>query len=226
MKIILGSIAINEVCVFIPDTHPSYQHWHEFCIDSFIDIVSDIENLRTKRGDFLFLVSCTEIIKNDIRSKFKNCIVIHESDLPKGRGWSPMAWQILEGRSDITVSAIRCADPVDSGDIIKQAVLHLDGTELYDEIHRKAFVVKSGLVMELVAKNTDICDELPAVKQVGEPTFYKRRRPEDSELDTHKSIAEQFDLLRICEPRFPAFIHYRGCKYEISMKKVSDDRKI
>ena len=34
----------------------------------------------------------------------KNNIVVHASDLPKGRGFSPMSWQILEGKNKIKLS--------------------------------------------------------------------------------------------------------------------------
>ena len=40
-------------------------------------------------GDLLFLISCSEIISKGDRAKFKSTLVIHASDLPSGRGWSP-----------------------------------------------------------------------------------------------------------------------------------------
>ena len=215
MKLIHGSIAVDDVKVFVPESHPSYKYWLEFCQDSFMTVMTDMDEVRKQDGDYLFLISCAEIVGPDVLSRYKNCIVIHEADLPNGRGWSPLAWQILEGKSEITVSAIKCALPVDSGDIIAQGVIKLDGTELADEINEKAFLVKSQLAMAVVLAGTDT-----AKPQVGESSYYRRRKPEDSELDATKSIAEQFDLLRICEPRFPAFINHRGCKYTVTLEKV------
>jgi hypothetical protein len=50
-------------------------------------------------------------------------------------------------------------------------------------------------------------DSLLPVKQTGEPSWYKRRRPADSELDPDLSIREQFNLLRTVDnERYPAFI--------------------
>lgn len=43
-------------------------------------------------GDFLFLISCHRIIKRDVRARYRCNLVTHASDLPRGQGWSPMAW--------------------------------------------------------------------------------------------------------------------------------------
>ena len=48
-------------------------------------------------GDILFLLSCSEIIAEYVRKKYKFCLLLHASDLPKGRGWSPHIWEIING---------------------------------------------------------------------------------------------------------------------------------
>ena len=51
-------------------------------------------------------------------------------------------------------------------------------------------------------------------------TFYARRTPKDSELNPAKTIAEQFDLLRVADSqRYPAFFYYRGHRYLIKLEK-------
>jgi methionyl-tRNA formyltransferase len=52
------------------------------------------------------------------------------------------------------------------------------------------------------------------------PTYYRRRTPEDSRLDPQRSIAEQFDLLRVVDPdRFPAFFDLCGHRYVVRIEK-------
>ena len=68
-------------------------------------------------GEILFLVSCNEIIGKDVRDRYMATLVIHASDLPKGRGWSPHIWQIIEGKKEIMVSLLEAEDAVDSGAI-------------------------------------------------------------------------------------------------------------
>lgn len=54
-----------------------------------------------KSGDIAFFLSCGNIVPNETLSLNKNNIVVHESALPQGKGWSPLTWQILEGKNEI-----------------------------------------------------------------------------------------------------------------------------
>lgn len=91
------------------------------------------------QGDFLFLVSCIHLVKPVVRERFRHALVLHSSDLPQGRGWSPHVWSILEGANQLTVSLLTAADPVDSGAVFHKELVPLDGTELIDEINHKLF---------------------------------------------------------------------------------------
>lgn len=169
-------------------------------------------------GDLLFLISCHEIIGADTRSLYRATLVIHASDLPEGRGWSPHIWQILEGRKKITVTLLEAEDQVDSGAIWAQRILSLEGHELYDEINRALFAIE----FELMDYAVDNFDQITPRQQDGRtPTYYHRRGPEDSRLDPQETLAEHFDLLRVADPaRCPAFFDLRGHRYIIRLEKV------
>ena len=49
------------------------------------------------RGDFCFLLGCGKIVGRETLGRNHHNLVVHESPLPKGKGWSPLTWQILEG---------------------------------------------------------------------------------------------------------------------------------
>ncbi len=51
--------------------------------------------------DIVFILSYHQIIPQETLEKNSHNIVIHESALPKGKGWAPLFWQILEGKRDI-----------------------------------------------------------------------------------------------------------------------------
>lgn len=90
-------------------------------------------------GDLLFLISCNEIVTAEDRSKFTSVLVIHASDLPCGRGWSPHIWQIIEGRDKISISMIEAEDKVDTGDIWRQIEVDISRDALWDEINKRIF---------------------------------------------------------------------------------------
>ena len=59
------------------------------------------------------------------------------SDLPEGRGFAPVQWQVLEGKADINVCLLEISEEVDAGNILDEMILSLDGSELYEEIKKK-----------------------------------------------------------------------------------------
>jgi methionyl-tRNA formyltransferase len=193
--------------------HPVYGHiikWGRY--DELKTQVADLEG-----GDVLFLISCSEIVDAAAREKYKHVLVIHAADLPQGRGWSPQIWQILEGKNEIVVTLLEAQDKVDSGDIWAQEKVNFSGDELHDEINQKIFEAEFKL-MDMVI---DSFDKIKPRTQQGEITYYKKRTPEDSQLDVNKTIAEQFNLLRVADPeRYPAYFEINGQKYKIRIEKI------
>lgn len=176
-------------------------------------------------GDVLFLISCHEIIKDSDKSKFTHTLVIHASDLPKGKGWSPHVWEIINGRTEITVTLLEAADKLDSGDIWKKISVPIPKHCLYDEINGLLFSNEL-LLMDYALENYK--DIKTLVQDTNsESTYYRLRTPQDSQIDPEKSIAEQFDNLRVCDPeRFPAFFILHGHKYIIKLEKVKHENPI
>lgn len=193
--------------------HPVYDYLVKW--GKFAELKTKLSEL--SGGDILFLVSCTEIVKAEDRAKYKNVFVIHAADLPKGRGWSPHIWQILEGKSEIVITLLEAQDKVDSGDIWAQEKIHFEGHELYDEINYKIFEAEIKL-MDFVLEN--YASIKPKV-QIGEPSYYRKRTPDDSRVDPNQSIAAQFNLLRVADSnRYPAYFELMGCKYKIILEKI------
>ena len=172
-------------------------------------------------GDLLFLISCSRIVGPDVRRRYRHSLVIHASDLPEGRGWSPLVWMVLEGRSSIVVTLLEADDPVDSGKIWAKRRIHLEGHELHDEINNALFNVE----LELMDFAVEQCDVIKAQPQDDrQASWYPRRRPEDSRLDPERTLASQFDLLRVADPqRYPAYFELRGHRYEITIRKKNRD---
>jgi methionyl-tRNA formyltransferase len=187
--------------------------------------VHDVELLQSKSqlsgGDLLFLISCSEIIKEADRSKFLATLVLHASDLPKGRGWSPHIWEIVDGAELITLSLLEAEDKVDSGRIWAKRQIGVPKDALWDEINRLLFSAEVELI-DLAVKQFG---RLRPVLQpnADEATYYPKRTPKDSQLDPNKTIAEQFNLIRVCDPnRFPAFFEIYGKKYKLTLEKLDD----
>jgi methionyl-tRNA formyltransferase len=167
-------------------------------------------------ADIAVYLSCERIIPAAQRARFKHNLVVHASDLPRGRGWSPLTWRILEGATHLTVTLFEAADAVDAGPIYFQREIRFEGHELVDELR----ALLEDATRELVLEFARAWPNVSARPQEGEPTFYPRRRPIDSKLDPDRSLAESFNQLRVVDnDRYPAFFEYRGHVYELRITK-------
>jgi methionyl-tRNA formyltransferase len=176
--------------------------------------IYDYKNIT--KSDLLFILSCENIIPEKYLKLNKYNLVIHESNLPEGKGWSPLTWQVLEGKDEIPITLFEAAEKVDSGEIYLQDTIQLVGTELNNELKHKQGEKTKELILKFVNKYPDIDGK----KQSGNETFYPRRRPEDSELDPDKTIREQLNLLRVVDnERYPAFFEMNGEKYILKIYK-------
>ena len=167
------------------------------------------------KGDVLVLLSCEKLFIGLHLNKYN--LVVHESLLPEGKGWSPLTWQILEGKSKIPVKLFEAEEKVDSGLIYGVEYISLEGHELINEI--RALQARSTFL--LLDKFIGSYPYNQGVKQVGIPTFYPRRTAKDSELKIDLPIREQFNMLRVCDnDRYPAFIIVEGIKYYMKIEKA------
>jgi len=167
-------------------------------------------------GDVCFMLGCMKIVSKENLQKNKYNLVVHESNLPKGKGFAPVAWQILEGAASIPVCLIEANSKVDSGDIWLKDCMKLNGTELHGEWR----ILQGKISVELAKKFVVECAGLTPATQAGKSSFFKKRTPKDSELDIFKSIDEQFNLLRIVDDiNYPAFFVKDGIRYNICIEK-------
>jgi methionyl-tRNA formyltransferase len=185
----------------------------------------EIDLVRCKRelvgGDLLLLVSCGEIVTASDRAAYKKSLVLHASDLPKGRGWSPHIWEIASGAQHITLTLLDAQDKVDSGKIWKKIQIPIPQTALWDEINHVLFRAE----MELMDFAIDAFDAIEPAEQATDvdSTYFRLRTPDDSRINPEVSIADQFDLIRVCDPvRFPAFFEHRGQKYVLKLERPDE----
>lgn len=183
------------------------------------DLVSEVSQLQG--GDFLFLVSCTAIVGKEIRDAYRYTLVLHASDLPRGRGWSPYIHEVLGGASSLTLTLLEAEDAVDSGRIWLKQTVSLEGYELLPDILNKLTDAQLTLMNRAISEHEVI---VPKEQEVTGESYYAKRTPDDSELDPALSLAAQFNLLRVVDnERFPAFFRLNGRKYRLKVEDMGPD---
>ncbi len=170
-----------------------------------------------KPGTYVsFFLSYPKKVPVNIRANSLYNIVVHASDLPEGKGWSPWVWSILENKDEITLSLFEMEEDVDSGPIYFKEKLMFTGSELLEEIRGKL----AEMIIKMVLKFLMLCSGggLNYNYQIGKSSYFRKRTTDDSRLDPYKTIADQFNLLRVVDnERYPAFFDYRGVRYLVKI---------
>mgnify|MGYP003441305753 CR=1 FL=1 len=176
------------------------------------DVPDDVE--------LVFLLSYFTRVDSFFLHKHKHTLVVHESDLPNGKGWSPLFWQIIEGKNEIPVVLIEAAEQLDSGVIYLKDTIKLNGYELHDEIRMAQASITTNLCIKFLREYNNI---KPYAQREQKESFFQKRTQRDSKLDIKKPIIEQFNLLRtVNNKEFPAFFEIDKHKYILKIEKTDD----
>lgn len=172
----------------------------------------NIDFLNSFRPDKIFIPHWSYIIKEDILLNYE-CIIFHMTDLPFGRGGSPLQNLILRGFKGTKISALRATNELDAGPIYLKNKLSLDGSA--QEIFERATIVIREMIFTILSK------ELKPVNQQGEVVKFERRKPEQSNLENVKTLEKFYDHVRMLDAEgYPkAFIQLQDLKIEFSKIK-------
>ncbi len=159
---------------------------------------------------YIFFPHWSWKVPKEIHEKYE-CVVFHETDVPFGRGGSPIQNLIERGHTETMISALRMTDELDAGDVYFKRPLSLDGTA--NEIFARSAHVIAGMIEEIVSK-----EPTPA-PQVGEPVVFTRRTPTQSRIpDCSREPQKFYDHVRMLDADGypPAFLEHGGFRFEFS----------
>lgn len=169
------------------------------------------------RPRFVFFLHWSWIVPAEILAAAE-CVCFHMTDVPYGRGGSPLQNLIARGHRETRLSALRMTAELDAGPVYLKAPLSLEGGA--EEI----FIRAAELSADLAATIARLRPE--PQPQVGEPVVFKRRRPEESRVPALPGLAELHDFIRMLDadgyPR--AFLEHAGFRYEFSRVSRHDGR--
>jgi len=176
-------------------------------------------NLTGINPDKIFIPHWSYIIAKEIFEKYE-CIVFHMTDLPFGRGGSPLQNLIERGIYKTKISALRVVEELDAGDIYLKRDLELYGSA--EEIFLRANDVIFDMINEIV-KN-----DLEPQPQEGVPVHFQRRKKEQSSIKDLNDIVEIYDYIRMldCEGYPKAFLDFNDIRVEFSRAQLKSDKSV
>jgi methionyl-tRNA formyltransferase len=119
------------------------------------------------------------------------CVVFHMTDVPYGRGGSPLQNLIARGHDTTMMSALRCERGLDAGPVYLKRPLALHGSA--EEIFLRADRVIESMIVEMIR------DEPAPSPQQGEVVTFTRRRPEEGDLRAASGLDQWYDLIRMLD---------------------------
>ena len=166
-----------------------------------------LENLMKINPRFIFFPHWSFIVPHEIFEKFE-CVIFHMTDLPYGRGGSPLQNLILRGHRDTVICAIQCVGEVDAGPIYLRRNLSLAGSA--QEIFLRASEKIHEMILEIIESEPN------PEEQLGPSVVFQRRKSEESQLRDLHSLEELYDFIRMLDadgyPR--AFLNFENLRFE------------
>ncbi len=206
----------NNTCVLV-----SARPWNQKMTDALtiktgcnFVLVSDLSELTVVdlarvNPRFVFFPHWSHHIDPSIYEQFE-CVIFHMTDLPSGRGGSPLQNLIARGIYETKITALRCVEEMDAGPIYLKKPFNLYGSA--EEIFLRASAVIEDMIVEILEKSPE------PIPQEGVPTVFKRRKPEEGDLASAQSLEQAFDLIRMLDAEgYPnAFLNVGSFKIEFT----------
>lgn len=215
----------SSMNIVIANSNPIHHNLEKKLADQYGAIIISkkqeltFEYLKKQNPKYIFFPHWSYIIPKAIHDNF-TCIVFHMTDLPFGRGGSPLQNLITRGIKNTKISALKVAEGIDTGDIYMKQDLSLYGTA--EEIFLRASFVIEGMIESIIRNNPT------PFPQKGTVTLFKRRKPEQSNIISLNTLEEIYDYIRMLDAEgYPhAFIETENIRLEFSRASLKKDSLI
>jgi methionyl-tRNA formyltransferase len=178
-----------------------------------------LERLRAFQPRYVFFLHWSWKVADEICRDYE-CVNFHLTDVPYGRGGSPLQNLIQRGHRRSKLTALRMVDVMDGGPVYAKQDLSLEGSA--EEILIRQTRLAAVMIRDLIAR------EPAPVPQEGEPVIFTRRKPAESAIPALDSLEQLHDFLRMLDgagyPR--AYIVHQGFRYEFSRANLYDGRVV
>ena len=175
----------------------------------------DVVSVKLMNPERIFFLHWSWIVPNEIVDNYE-CIGFHMTNLPYGRGGTPLQNLIVRGHEYTSLTAFRMDRGIDTGGIYLKGDLYIgDGTA--ESIYKECNDLAVEMIGEIIKKN------LKPVTQTGETTVFRRRKPEDSQIPEASTLDQTYDFIRMLDAEgYPHAFLKNGLTYEFTGANLYD----
>jgi methionyl-tRNA formyltransferase len=173
--------------------------------------------IRELRPRYIFFLHWSWKVPPEILAEVE-CVCFHMTDVPYGRGGSPLQNLIVRGHRETRLTALRMTSELDAGPVYLKRSLSLEGGA--EEIYLRASALSAEMIQQIAR------DEMHALPQTGVAVNFKRRKPEESQIAKLDSLEQLHDFIRMLDAEdYPrAFLSHDGYRFEFSRSALYDGR--
>ncbi|HLX85534.1 MAG TPA: hypothetical protein VKR59_16650 [Terriglobales bacterium] len=176
-----------------------------------------LDKIRKCRPRYVFFLHWSWKVPQKIVDEVE-CVCFHMTDVPYGRGGSPLQNLIIRGHRNTKLTALKMSQEFDAGPVYLKKDLSLEGGA--EEIYLRACSLSADMIKQIVR------DEMQPLPQTGEPVTFTRRKPEESQITKLDSLEHLHDFIRMLDAEgYPrAFISHAGYRFEFARSALYDGR--
>lgn len=166
---------------------------------------------------YIFFLHWSWWVPSELAKKYE-CVCFHMTDVPYGRGGSPLQNLIVRGHRKTKLTALRMVEDFDAGPVYFKKALSLEGNA--EEIYIRQSYLAAQMISRMIEKQPE------PVPQMGEPVNFERRKSEQSRIPKLGNLQVLHDYIRMLDADgYPkAFLEYKGFRYEFNRAAIYDGR--
>lgn len=158
------------------------------------------DKLKELAPDLIVVLAYGQIIPQNILDLPKfGCLNIHASLLPKYRGAACLQAAILNGDKETGLTIMKMEAGLDTGPILKQFLIPLNGKESIEELHDQAALLGGQIIVPVLKDYLD-GKLIPQTQDDSLSSYVKTIKKEDGRLDFQKSAVELERQIRAFNP--------------------------
>jgi methionyl-tRNA formyltransferase len=164
---------------------------------------------------FIFFLHWSWKVPSEIFENYE-CIGFHMSDLPYGRGGSPLQNLISRGHRDTILTAVKLVEEFDAGPFYAKEPLSLQGSA--EEIYIRAGNLSASMISSIIQNGPE-----PRLQE-GEPVVFRRRTQAESQIQPQTSMEDLYNFIRMLDAEgYPkAFLEHEGYRMEFTGAALLD----
>lgn len=146
--------------------------------------------LMKSRPRYIFFTHWSWMVPQSVWEKHE-CVCFHMTDVPYGRGGSPLQNLILKGHTKTKITALRMVGELDAGPVYMKRNLSLHGRA--EDIYQRAGRICVAMIRRMVKQQPKPFPQKGVVVKFG------RRKPSESRLPKLGTLSKWYDWIRMLD---------------------------